>query len=179
MLPSLVALAQSVALLTIFNAETSRAGIEKHSETWWHLYYQIKVESAWNPIAQSRYAMGLAQFTPPTAKWIFPKVGCNPVEDLFDPSCQVRAQTWYMKWLLQRYAGREDPLAFAEAGYNGGAGWIDKELVRCRLLPWCRSNQWWEHVEKVCIRAPWACEENRGYPRKIRNLRLGVKKWWK
>jgi len=31
---------------------------------------QIEQESAWNPLAQSPYAQGLAQFTPSTAAWI-------------------------------------------------------------------------------------------------------------
>ena len=137
---------------------------------------QIAVESNWQPQARSRYAAGLAQFTPPTWSDIAPltRPSCAGVPET-DPACSVRAQLLYMRRLLARYrvsASDAYRWAFAWAAYNGGPGWISREKARCRRTPSCRPERWWGQVERHCLRAAWACRENRAYPRKIL-LRLG------
>ena len=72
-----------------------------------------------------------------------------------------------MRRLLHRYRLTRARWPFAWAAYNGGPGWIGREHARCRRQPGCDPRQWYGHVERHCIRARWACEENRAYPRKI------------
>ena len=156
-------------LLTIFNAEMKRAVVVCEAR----VYYisQIWTESAWRPEARSRFAAGLAQFTPPTWGDIAPRTApsCAGVPET-DPACSIRAQVVYMRVLRRPFVGLDDAWAFAQAGYNGGAGWIRRERRICAALPFCDPRRWWGHVEEQCHpdRADWACEENREYPRRIR-----------
>lgn len=126
---------------------------------------QAHQESAWKRTAKSPYAYCLAQFTPPTAGDIYPAVGCT-VDDLFsfDADCSLKAQREYMRRLLNSYDGETtNPYRFAWAAYNGGAGWIRKERAKCARENGCNPRRWYRHVEKQCIRAEWACRENRAY----------------
>ena len=59
-------------------------------------------------------------------------------------------------------------LAFADAAYNGGFGGVQKERRACGLKAGCDPQQWFGHVEHVCLksRAPLygsrsACDINR------------------
>ena len=133
---------------------------------------QVWTESAGNANARSRFAAGLAQFTPPTWRDISPKTdpSCEGIPAI-DPNCSVRAQVVYMRILRRpfKFLGDEQWL-FAQVSYNGGLGWTKRERRLCAALPWCNPNKWWKHVEKTCHpkRAGWACKENREYPRRIR-----------
>jgi len=82
---------------------------------------QVAQESAWRPAARSRYAAGLAQFTPATAGDWWPKVGCANA-DILRVDCQARAQRAYMQRLKAANARSFDyrnKLDFALAAYNG------------------------------------------------------------
>lgn len=93
---------------------------------------QIHQESRWNPEARSKYACGLTQFTPDTAKWISAKYRTNVGEGVCtSPSWALKAQAAYM-WELgnarQKGANSDcDRWRFALRDYNGGAGWINRD----------------------------------------------------
>lgn len=129
---------------------------------------QIHQESYWRPNAKSPYAAGLTQFTPDTAKWmgeIFPELR-NP--DVFNPAWAVAALVRYDRWLWERVGSPSncDRMAFALAGYNGGLGWINRERNASPSRE-VNPSLWFGQVENVCLRAGWACKENRDYPRRI------------
>ena len=159
---------QSAALLFIFDTEIKRAGMEQYRPL---LAAQIRQESAWNCEAKSRFAAGCAQFTPPTWEQYSLEVrpSCKDIPPT-DPACSFRAQSLYMGRLLRSYrasATSRDRSAFALAAYNGGSGWIAREKRRCKQDPRCDPLRWWGHVADKCIRASWACKENREYPDRI------------
>ncbi len=159
---------QSAALLAIFATEVQLADVQEWAD---QLAAQIQVESAWRPGARSRYAAGLAQFTPATWSDIAPYTEPSCVDKPeTDPACSVRSQILYMRRLLTRYrfsATEAEQWAFAWAAYNGGPGWITREKARCNRRPGCSPGRWFDNVERHCLRANWACRENRAYPRKI------------
>src|ERR1700750_105742 len=78
-------------------------------------------------------AQGLMQITPATAQMIARKSGgvSFTVEDLGTPQVNIAYGSWYLRYLMRRYAGNE---TFALAAYNGGEGnvdrWIDKARQR-------------------------------------------------
>ena len=136
---------------------------------------QIHQESGFREDAKSAFASGLTQFTKPTAEWISDlyardlrelcadRAGCP-----LDAKWAIRAMVIYDKRLYgqQPNAQGDDRMAFALAGYNGGAGHIfreKKEAARVGLDP----ETWFNSVELICLRAEWACRTNRGYPRRI------------
>lgn len=131
---------------------------------------QIHQESGWRVGAQSKYASGLAQFTPGTAKdmaRMYPKDLDGKATPL-DPNWALRAQAIYMKGLDKAFLTPDkwETRAFALAAYNGGSGHIVKEKAMAKAEGF-DPMKWFLHVERFCKRAAWACEENRAYPRKI------------
>lgn len=129
---------------------------------------QVHQESAWNPTARSKYADGLAQFTPATAEWIAGVYGELAGADPFNPAWALRALVRYDRFLYERVSGASecDRWAFTLAAYNGGLGWIDRDR-RLAAEHGADPERWWGHVENYSPRAAWAFEENRGYPRRI------------
>jgi membrane-bound lytic murein transglycosylase MltF len=126
---------------------------------------QIHQESAWNPKAASKYANGLAQFTPPTAKWIAEKFPEQLGDfDPWDPAQAVRAMVIYDNWLLERVPDTSecDRWAFALSGYNGGLGWVNRDRRRASAFG-ADGARWFGHVDAHSARAGWAIKENRGY----------------
>lgn len=130
---------------------------------------QLTQESGFRPNARSRFANGLAQFTPATEKWIkqqYPKSLRHG--NAFDPQWSIRAMVRYDQWLYARVKAVNSchRWAFVLAGYNGGLGWIQRDK---RLAKRHGKNplRWFGHVEKHSPRAKWAFKENRDYPRKI------------
>ena len=160
------------ALLSIFLAETSAAGVEHMREL---LCGQIRQESAWNPSAASRSgAVGLSQMMPATyreeASQTVPS--CEGIPRT-NPACSIRTQIQYMRKVLRWTGGARiwatsgDATAVQLAAYNGGAGWIKRERRVCRKEPRCSTSRWWGNVEKYCLRSPGNCRENRDYPVRI------------
>jgi soluble lytic murein transglycosylase len=69
-------------------------------------------------------ARGLMQITPDTARFIAKKSGGIrfTLEDLGTPQINVAYGTWFLRWLMDRYDGRQ---ALALAAYNAGFGHVD------------------------------------------------------
>lgn len=139
-------------------------------------FAQIHQESRWKETAASKYASGLAQFTPDTAKWIHQlyakdlKETCANTDGCpLDAKWAMRSLVLYMKRLHNGYgfAGtQDDRMAFSLAAYNGGAGWIPKERKKA-IESGFSDTLWFGGVELTCVRADWACKENRQYPKVI------------
>jgi len=102
---------------------------------------QVHQESRWQTDARSKYASGLAQFTPDTARWMN---GLYPV-DLgeictgaggcpTDPRWALRALVLYDDRLYRALSGTAAALerwAFTLAGYNSGPGNLARERKEC------------------------------------------------
>ena len=158
------------ALFAIFLAEVAAAGMQDRQPI---LAGQIQQESAWNTeaISYTKCCFGVAQFSTPTwgqySKEVTPS--CAGVEP-FDAACSFRAQALFMKRNFRAYrhaATDRDQIAFALAVYNGGGGNLRKEVRSCEKDPRCDTTRWYEHVADKCMRAAWACTENREYPDRI------------
>lgn len=130
---------------------------------------QIHQESRWNKDAKSKFAGGLAQFTPDTANWIsgvYPKeLGSNQP---FNPAWAMHALVTYDKQLYDRTKA-DTPCARMWKGlwaYNGGEGWVRRdEALAAKRGANPRSAI---EVEPFNAgRAPAMFAENRGYPRAI------------
>jgi len=131
-------------------------------------FAQVHQESRWKPTAQSKYASGIAQFTPATAADYAPllpaavraqcpsKAGCPT-----DPNWALNALSLYDYNLHRRHAWAETPddrWRLALAAYNGGAGWIIRERVRAN------NSARWADIVNACMRKAEFCKENREYP---------------
>lgn len=153
---------------------------------------QIHQESAWRPTAASKYAQGLAQFTPATAAWlpdVCPELGGF---DPWNPNQSVRAMACYDAWLYGRIkpfqwgsmsrsidtngaanAFKLKPGTVTECSrwhftlraYNGGEGWINRERRAAAAAGWNPNRA--DEVAHTRLRAKWAHEENTGYPHRI------------
>jgi len=129
---------------------------------------QINQESDWQPDAESVYAQGLAQFTPPTARWlpsICPDIG-EP--DPWDADWSIRAIVCYDFYLHAHAPGHDEcnRWAFALSDYNGGQGMRAREQTLAADHHADR-NQWWSSVETYNARSASAWRENRTYVRRI------------
>lgn len=131
---------------------------------------QIHQESLWNPKAKSRYAGGMAQFTPGTAQWIAQQYPQQLGDfDPMDPAQAVRAMVFYDRWLLEKLpnaATECDRWAFTLAAYNGGLGWVRRDQKRASAKG-ADPARWFDQVEAHSARAGWAIKENRHYVRVI------------
>ena len=76
-------------------------------------------------------AQGLMQITPATAQMIARKSGgvAFTVEDLGTPQVNIAYGSWYLRYLMGRYAGNR---TFALAAYNGGEGNVDRWISEAR-----------------------------------------------
>ena len=130
---------------------------------------QIHQESLWRKGARSRFAGGLAQFTPGTEAWIkaaYPQT--LAVGNAFDPRWAIRALVTYDHHLYQRIRAANDceRWAMTLSAYNGGLGWLQRDQ-RLAARRGADPLRWWGNVERYSRRAKWAIAENRGYPRAI------------
>lgn len=96
---------------------------------------QIRQESGGDPLACSKYACGLTQFTPQTAAWIAQtyRVSVGP-GSVFDPDWSIRAMIQYNRYLWERLRGRTDcdRYVFLLWSYNGGLGWVVRDRLAAR-----------------------------------------------
>ena len=164
-----VAFLQYEAHAEAFLTEIARAGVEK-----WEAVFRAQTaqESAWKQYAESRYAQGLTQFTPPTRGDIYPQTepsceGASP----FDPPCAFRAMILYDTRLLRANRTAESTLdqwAMTLAAYNGGQGNLNREKRDCAADLLCDPDVWFDNLEDSCtVRSAANCHENREYPRRI------------
>src|SRR3954447_24850201 len=74
-------------------------------------------------------ARGLMQITPDTARFIAKQSGGVRFTqaDLATPQINIAYGTWYLRWLLDRYNGRQ---SLALAAYNAGFGHVDEWVRR-------------------------------------------------
>lgn len=158
-------------------ATAYKSMLTKEARTTWGLgapvalfAAQIHQESGWRPDVSSRFADGMAQFTPSTAQWISgvysEQLGTM---DVFNPQWALRAMLLYDKRIydsIDRTDGNCDRWAMVLSAYNGGPGWVKRDR-KLTLLCGDDPNVWWGNVEKWSKRADWAMKENRDYPRKI------------
>jgi soluble lytic murein transglycosylase len=114
-------------------------------------------------------AEGLMQITPATARMIAHKSGgiAFTVEDLGTPQVNIAYGSWYLRYLLERYAGNE---TFALAAYNGGEGnvdrWIDAarqrgEALTIDAIPFSETRAYVRRVEAA------KAEYRRSYRREL------------
>lgn len=101
----------------------------------------IEVESAFNANARSpKDASGLMQLLPSTAK----RFG---VANIWDPLSNVRGGLAYLKWLNNRFDGKEKLIL---AGYNAG----ENAVQRYKGIPPYKETQGYvKRVLKICRRA--------------------------
>lgn len=125
---------------------------------------QLHQESMWRPDASSKYAEGLAQFTPRTADWlptVCPELGAF---DPWDASQAIRGAACYDKWLYKRVRGATecDRWAFTLSAYNGGLAWVQRDQDVAASAG-ADPVRWFGHVSAHSSRAAWAIAENRSY----------------
>lgn len=85
-----------------------------------------------------------------------------------------------------RYTDTENALLFGIVSYNGGVGGLDNERRACKLTTWCNPTQWFDNVEKLCLKSKAAlygnrsaCMINREYPINITKIRSNkYKQFW-
>lgn len=72
-----------------------------------------------------------------------------------------------------------DPLAFADAAYNGGLGGVMNERRACKQRPSCDPDRWFGHVENHCLKSTRplyagrsACDINRHHVRDVLLTRI-------
>ena len=140
-------------------------------------FAQIHAESRWNANARSRVgALGLAQFMPATAKAY--QTNVSKLQELcehangcaFNPRWAIRALVVYDRdeYTWAKFAmTTDDRWAFSLSSYNGGRSHLIRERQQCDAEMTCLSSLWFDHAERFCRRADWACKENRAYPRLI------------
>ena len=100
----------------------------------------------------------------------------------FNPAWALRALVRYDLYLYERMPSSPacDRMAFALAGYNGGAGWVQRDRHKAAAAG-ANPDRWWSEVERFNAgRAPAMFEENRGYPRRIllRHEQVYVRAGW-
>lgn len=148
---------------------------------------QVHQESHWDIGARSKFASGLGQFTPGTARDIqrskaLQELCGDPAGCPTDPRWSLRALVIYDHdlWSRRAFAVGDERMAFALADYNGGAGWINRDRAKC-LLPPCDANVYFGNVQSSCIlggRAKWACDENTRYPHVILHVHAPLYTIW-
>lgn len=88
----------------------------------------IYAESKFEPRTSSAGALGLMQILPETANFIAGKSGGTrfTTNDLATPAINLAYGSWYLRYLLNHYDGRELP---AIAAYNAGLANVDRWLA--------------------------------------------------
>lgn len=94
------------------------------------------------------------------------------------PDLQLRAIVLMSKDSAARFRDAPAWLEFGDAAYNGGAAGVQKERRACKLTPGCDPGQWFDHVEKTCLKSRQplygkrsACDINREHVRNVFHVR--------
>lgn len=94
------------------------------------------------------------------------------------PDLQIRTMIVMLKADYRRFSTTAAPLHFADAAYNGGWGGVQKERRACGLKPGCDPQQWFGHVERVCLKSRQplygtrsACDINRHHVHDVIHVR--------
>jgi soluble lytic murein transglycosylase len=114
----------------------------------------IYAESKFHPRVSSAGAIGLMQIMPETAAFIAQRSGGVDftTSDLASPAINVAYGSWYLRYLLDHYAGAELP---ALAAYNAGLGKVDSWVAKAREeggsftiadIPYPATRAYVEHV---------------------------------
>lgn len=154
-------------------------------------FAQVHQESRFQADARSRYALGLAQFTPATAQDAqarFPALQLlcpSPAGCPLNPQWALRALVLWDRHLYERrsFARGEERWGFMLADYNGGAQWIERERAYCQVSGQCSPQRYFGEVQQACgksspARSPEACRENTQYPERIlRTWRPVYSRW--
>jgi soluble lytic murein transglycosylase len=88
----------------------------------------IYEESKFRDATSHAGARGLMQITPQTAQYIADKSGGTAFEqgDLSSPQINIAYGAWYLRYLEQKYDGRD---VAAVAAYNAGEGKVDEWIA--------------------------------------------------
>lgn len=171
----LLCLSGTVQAAMPMQAQQYRRALTQEAQRTWGLgapvarfAAQVQQESGWRADAKSKYASGLAQFTPATADWIaqvYP-VEFDGIAAPYSPKWALRALVIYDRHLYVRTKGHTecDRWHFTLRAYNGGAGHIIAE-ARNAADPLSAAS-----VAKACgtaRRSVKHCPENLGYPQRI------------
>lgn len=106
----------------------------------------IYTESRFEPDAVSEAgAIGLMQLMPDTGEWIATTTGGERfrVDDLYDPTTNVRFGSYYLGKLLEKYEGN---LRIALAAYHAGQTNADKWLKRGGRIGFADTRAYVENV---------------------------------
>ena len=90
------------------------------------------------------------------------------------PDLQIIGIYFKLKENYDLYKDTREPLAFADAAYNGGNSDVYKERRACHLGKDCDPNIWFNNVEKFCVKSRAvhtggrsACDINRHHVRDV------------
>jgi soluble lytic murein transglycosylase len=91
----------------------------------------IYAETKFDPRPSSAGAEGLMQILPQTAQYLARRSGATTftVADLGTPTVNIAYGSYYLRYLLDRYNGRE---MLAVAAYNGGESNVDRWVAQAR-----------------------------------------------
>jgi soluble lytic murein transglycosylase len=91
----------------------------------------IYAETKFDPRPSSAGAEGLMQILPQTAQYLARRSGATTftVSDLGTPTVNIAYGSYYLRYLLDRYKGRE---MLALAAYNGGEANVDRWVAQAR-----------------------------------------------
>jgi soluble lytic murein transglycosylase len=117
----------------------------------------IFAETKFRARTSSAGAQGLMQITPATARFIARRSGGTRfrVSDLADAQINIQYGSYYLRYLLDRYGGN---VVLALAAYNGGAGNVDRWVVRAAKrarqftvhdIPFPETRAYVERVEQA------------------------------
>jgi hypothetical protein len=94
------------------------------------------------------------------------------------PDLQLRALVLLSKESAAPFRAASAMLEFADAGYNGGIGGVQKERRACQMTAGCDAGQWFGHVEHHCLKSRQllygnrsACDINREHVRNVIRVR--------
>lgn len=91
------------------------------------IYATIKVESSFNPSAESEVgALGLTQIMPDTFEWLLSKTGESySAEDLKKPEISIKYCVFFYSILFENFSETETAVAAYHAGMNQVKDWLN------------------------------------------------------